>query len=115
MFFARIIVSVEKDEEWYKLVTYTFLVIFFFCWPALIMIFLLQKFEQLDTPECKEKFAPLYLGINVKSPEALSYKSIFAIRRYNIICINIIFTVNSPVLGENRNLFLVKVILFMIV
>lgn len=51
IFLGRIIVAVDRgDQEWYFMMPYAIVLLFFFIWPLMILIHLLKNFELLDEP-----------------------------------------------------------------
>ena len=63
----------------------------------------------------KTKFSTLYQGIKLDSFRALCYNSIFAVRRFNIILMNIYFTKGSPLSGLDRTYYLQKILCFLLI
>lgn len=61
--------------------------------------------------EFKKKHETIYQGINTGSKEALLYYSIFSIKRFYIVLINVAFS--SREVGEKNN-YLLKIILFLV-
>jgi len=113
IFFSLFLVGLIQKVEIYELILYAAAVGFFFSWPIWIFWFLLKNFDALGDEDFFEKFKSLYNGINITSTAALAYKAIFAVRRFDIILDNLVFTTGSPITGVERNHYFEKVILFL--
>lgn len=45
------------------------------------IVFMVKNYEQLGTPECKQKYGALYLGLNTKKRSAVIVPIMFLLRR----------------------------------
>ena len=77
-----------------------------------IYIFLLSNYENLASETFKARYQSLYNGIKISSRAAISYKAVFAVRRFDIILDNLVLTQDAPLLNLERNHYLEKVIGF---
>ena len=98
IFLGSLVISIAEKDEIYYTIIYSCIVGFFFCWPLWIFWFLLKNYESLEDKKFAERFRSLYNGIKLSSTAALAYKAIFAVRRFDIILDNLIFTKESPIL-----------------
>ena len=83
----------------------------FMIWPLHITHFLTLKHRRVDEPRFRSKFGSFYNGIKTSSFATLLYEAIFAVRRFDIVIINLILSVGSPLSGATRNYYLEKVLL----
>ena len=81
--------------------------------PTLVTFFLIIKEEKLVDEQFKLKFETLYQGIKTGSYRALCYNGVFAVRRFNIVLMNMYFTKDSPLSGVDRSYYLFKIIGFL--
>ena len=109
-----LIISIARTNDIYNIIFYSCIVGFFFCWPLWIFWFLLKNHENLADKKFNERFRTLYNGIKLSSTAALAYKAIFAVRRFDIILDNLVFTTDSPMLGLQTNHYLEKVLIFLL-
>ena len=79
-------------------------------WPVFTVAFLIRKRNKLEKPAFKEKYSSLYQGIKTNSFLALCYNGVFAVRRFDLILINILFTKDSPITGVSRSHYLDKIV-----
>ena len=63
----------------------------------------------------KQKFETLYHGIHTNKLQALIYKSIFCVRRFNIVLVNIIFSPGFPFTSFKQNPFLIKIFFILLI
>ena len=63
----------------------------------------------------KKKFDTIYNGIKLQSFSALCYNAVFTVRRFNIVLINVYFTIDSPLSGFKRTHYLDKIMAYFIV
>ena len=71
-----------------------------------------MKQDKLEEEFFKLKFETLYQGIKTGSFRSLCYYGVFAVRRFNIVLINLYFTKDSPMSGVDRSNYLFKIIGF---
>ena len=83
-------------------------------WPLWTEYWLLTNFNKIDEPLFSEKFNTLYQGIRKDSFTAMCYNSVFAVRRFDLILMNIAFTQGSPLTGVDRSFYLFKIYCFMV-
>ena len=95
-----------------QIVLYGILTIALMFWPIQIIVFILRNHEHLEEPDFKQKYGSYYQGIRTNSFSSLLYEAVFAVRRFDIIVINLLFTVNSPISGLKRNMYLEKILMF---
>ena len=93
----------------------TVIVLFFFLWPLMTIFFLFRNIDRLEDRVFKERYHALYDGIKIESKSSLAYQAIFAVRRWDLIFINMVFTKDFPMFYLSRSFYLEKVISFLIV
>jgi len=69
---------------------------FLVCYPVLIMIGLLRNQHRVEEKKFNHAFNQLWQGINTNSSRALLYESIFCIRRFYIVLINVSLSPTEP-------------------
>ena len=80
-------------------------------WPVFIIFFLEKHYSELEEHSFKKKHETIYQGIRTYSKETIIYYSVFSIRRFYIVLINVSFS--SQEAGKrNENLF--KIVFFLI-
>lgn len=81
-------------------------------WPLFIMFTLERNFFKLEEDAFKKRHETIYQGIQTSSREALLYYSVFAMRRFYLVVINVVF---SPREKGEKNEYLLKIIFFLII
>lgn len=90
-------------------------IIFFLAYPVFIMFFLFKNQDTLDTEQMKKKFSTAYEGINTESKYALLYGTVFSVRRFLFVMINISFDAECPWTNFGQSVYLFKIIFFIVV
>ena len=88
----------------------TFLLIL---WPLWTVYFLLKNYDNLQEPAFKTKFNALTNGIKLEKFSAVMYNAVFAVRRFDLILVNLLLTKNSPLSGSKRTFYMEKIVLFL--
>lgn len=115
IFLSLLLVGLQKKKDIHELIIYSIVVCFFFLWPMWILRFLLKNYESLRDKDFFQKFSSLYNDIKVSSTAALAYKAIYAVRRFDLIVFNLVLTAESPISRLERNHFLEKIVLFLMI
>ena len=97
------------------LVLYSILCLGFFVWPLWTLFFLFRNTERLDKKSFKTKYGKLFDGTRVRSNEALAYNAVFAVRRFDIILVNLVLNNGSPLSGITRTFYFEKIVLFLVI
>ena len=102
------------------MIVYAILVLFFMFWPLLVGCFLLKNHEKLQRDDYqakafKVKYDALINDIRHKSFITLLYPTVFAVRRFNIVMVNILFTQDSPLSGVERTLYMEKILFLLLI
>ena len=82
-------------------------------WPLWVLAFMLRNSSRVDKPIFQSKFSALTQKLRLNSFQALSYNAVFAVRRFDLILINLILNEGSPISGLERTHYLEKIILFL--
>ena len=97
------------------LVGYSLVIAVLVIWPIWSSFFLLKNQARLTDEVFSTKFSTLYQGIKLNSFRALLYNSVFSVRRFEIILMNVFFTANSPLSGIDRTFYLQKILCFLLI
>lgn len=96
-------------------IVYGVLIFFLMMWPLWTLYFLIRDRKKLGKPAHKAKFGSLYSGHRTKSFKALMYNAVFAVRRFDLVLINVYFTAGSPLSGVERSWYLQKILSFLVI
>ena len=83
-------------------------------YPGFIMIGLLKNQHRIEEKKFKKAFNELFKGIFTNSKQALLYESFFCLRRFTIVFINILFTINIP-MNFQQNHYFHKIMIFLVI
>ena len=92
VFTIFLLASLKKNENDTQILIYTLIVAFFTIWPILIINFLLCNFNWLNNINFFTRYKSLYKNIKETSPSALSFYAIHALRRFDIVVVNLVFS-----------------------
>ena len=87
--------------------------LFLVAFPLWVAFFLTRNRDKLIEEGFKQRFETLYQGIKVGSLSSLYYNAVFAVRRFDIVLVNLFFSIDSPLSGAKRSFHLFKVLSFM--
>ena len=88
---------------------------FLVCYPVLVMIGLLRNKHRVDEKKFNRAFNQLWSGINTNSSQALLYESIFCIRRFYIVLINVTLSPTALLNDFEQHQYLAKIFVFLLV
>lgn len=114
-FVTLLFLAYANDQGVPLVVGYGCIVAFLTLWPLWTEYFLIKNQSQLKDKTFFDKFASLYQGINTKSFGALCYNAVFAVRRFDLVLLNVYFTQDSPLSRLDRTMYLFKIIGFLTV
>ena len=84
-------------------------------YPILFMVFLIKNQDKLEDPKVRQKYSSAYDGIYTESKQALLYNTVFCLRRFCIVLVNIVFSVSCPFTDFQQNRFFYKIELFLVI
>ena len=68
-------------------------------WPLWTLRILLKNHHMLDESAFKQKYGALYDGIRIGSVQPVTYIAVFSVRRFDLILVNLYFSLDSPLSG----------------
>jgi len=110
-----LIMALLSGAAFYLPIAYGFLVVLLMVWPLWTLYFMIGARKNLGKPKHLEKFGSLYAGIKTKGLKALAYNAVFAVRRFDLVLVNVFFTAGSPLSGIERTWYLQKILCFLII
>lgn len=81
--------------------------------PLGVVYWLIKNHGRLNEASFKAKWRIMYNGIKVDSFQALLYNAVFAVRRFDLVVINLVLNSGSPILSTERTHYLEKILLFL--
>lgn len=114
-FFNMLVIAMLSGAAFYLTIAYGFLVVLLMVWPLWTLYFMIGNRKKLGKPKHLKKFGSLYAGIKTKSLKALAYNAVFAVRRFDLVLVNVFFTAGSPLSGIERSWYLQKILCFLII
>ena len=97
----------------FKATTYHLLISFIALYPLLFMYFLFKYQDKLDIARIKAKYNSAYDGIYTESKYALLYSTMFCLRRFYLVLINVTFNASCPWTHFAQNQYLLKIFSFL--
>ena len=105
----------SSPKNFYYTLGYLLGLVFVLIYPIFIMYFLQKNQDILETRQMKRKYSTAYDGIYTESKQALLYNSVFCLRRFHIVLINITLNAECPWTNFEESRYFYKIILFLIV
>ena len=90
-----------------------FAILFLLTYPIMTMLFLIHNQGKLNKPEFKRKFNTLYDGLNTYSKIVLLYDSIFSMRRFFLVLVNVMLNSSFPLTPFDKNEYMFKILIFL--
>ena len=111
------IYSYGQDSLEYKLYAtcYAVGIVGMLIYPLFLMVFLMRNQSTLGTPRKMRKFSSIYDGIDFDSRQALLYSTIFSLRRFYIVYVNVAFNAGFPLTNYSQPRYLYKIACFFLV
>ena len=81
--------------------------------PVWLVWHLISNSKKLNEADFKSKFGSLYSGLKTDSFRALCLNAVFAMRRIDIVVMNVFLSEGSPISGIDRSMYLQKIICFL--
>ena len=105
--------GLAQQKNPFLLAVYAAFIFMLMAWPLWTEYFLFKNRDRLEDTAFRTKYNSLYAGIKSHSGSALCYNAVFAVRRLDLILMNIYFTAGSPLSGIDRTMYLQKIICFL--
>ena len=92
-----------------------FVLLFLIVYPLAQMYFLIKYQDRLEEKKVIQRFSTLFDGMKTESKLALLYNTVFGMRRFFIVLINISLSPNCPWSNFEQHRYLYKILIFMFI
>ena len=90
-------------------------ILFLLVYPVAQMYFLIKYQDRLEEKQVRQRFSTLFDGMKTNSKMAMLYNSVFGMRRFYIVFINVTLSPNCPWSNFEQHRYLYKILSFMFI